>query len=223
MKVLIVEDNDSLQETLKNALEDDRFEVIAAYDGRTAKEQSYKQRPDIILLDMMLPDMMGYEFIDFLKANGDPVIIVISALEEEETRRIAYEKGADDYLIKPMTLFDLRYKLKAMKKRIRKSEFIFTVGDITFNMENLELSCQNNTIILQHSQMTVLKRLYDKYQAGEILDKNELINVEGMGKSMSFRIHTMVGRLRKNLADAGSENIIIENEYGKGYRMSVMK
>ena len=71
--------------------------------------------------------------------------------------------------------------------------------------------------------MAVLKRLYDKYQAGEILDKNELINVESMGKSMSFRIHTLVGRLRKNLADAGSEKIIIENEYGKGYRMSVMK
>lgn len=223
MKILVVEDNRVLNETIRNSLVEDGFTIFTAFDGKTAKEQSYKQRPDIVLLDIMLPDVTGYNLISFFKKNGDPLIIVISALEEEDTRRIAYEKGADDYLIKPVSLFELRYKLKAVKKRVKKQKFVFEVGDIMFDIEHLELRCQGNTIILQHSQMALLKRLYDKYLSGEILDKNELIDVQGIGKSMNFRIHTLIGRLRKKLVEVGSEKIIIDNEYGKGYKMIVMK
>lgn len=223
MKILVVEDNRVLNETIRNSLVEDGFTIFTAFDGKTAKEQSYKQRPDIVLLDIMLPDVTGYNLISFFKKNGDPLIIVISALEEEDTRRIAYEKGSDDYLIKPVSLFELRYKLKAVKKRVKKQKFVFEVGDIMFDIEHLELRCQGNTIILQHSQMALLKRLYDKYLSGEILDKNELIDVQGIGKSMNFRIHTLIGRLRKKLVEVGSEKIIIDNEYGKGYKMIVMK
>lgn len=223
MNILIVEDNQSLNETVKNALLEEGFNIFSALNGESAKELSFKKRPDIILLDIMLPDVMGYNLINFFKQNGDPLIIVISALEEEESRKLAYEKGADDYIIKPITLFELKYKLKAIKKRAKKQDFVFEVGDIKFDIENLELICQRNTIILQHSQMALLKRLYDKYLIDEILDKNELIDVQGMGKSMNFRIHTLIGRLRKKLVEVGSEKIIIDNEYGKGYRMIVMK
>lgn len=223
MNILIVEDNQSLNETIKNALLEEGFNIFSALNGESAKELSYRKRPDIVLLDIMLPDVKGYNLINFLKKHGNPLIIVISALEEEESRKIAYEKGADDYIIKPITLFELKYKLKAIKKRTKKQDFVFKVGDIKFDIENLELTCQSNTIILQHSQMALLKRLYDKYLIDEILDKNELIDVQGMGKSMNFRIHTLIGRLRKKLVEVGSEKIIIDNEYGKGYRMIVMK
>lgn len=223
MKILIIEDNRALNETIKNVLVEEGFTICTAFSGKAAKEQSYRERPDIVLLDIMLPDVTGYNLIDFLKRNGNPLIIVISALEEEKTRRIAYEKGADDYLIKPISLFELKYKLKAIKKRAKKNDFVFKVGDIKFDVEHLELTCQSKTILLQHSQMAVLKRLYDKYLTGELLDKNELIDIHGMGKSMNFRIHTLIGRLRKKLADVGSEKIIIDNEYGKGYKMIVMK
>lgn len=223
MNILIVEDNQSLNETIKNALLEEGFNIFSALNGESAKELSYRKRPDIVLLDIMLPDVKGYNLINFLKKHGDPLIIVISALEEEESRKIAYEKGADDYIIKPITLFELKYKLKAIKKRTKKQDFVFEVGDIKFDIENLELTCQSNTIILQHSQMALLKRLYDKYLIDEILDKNELIDVQGMGKSMNFRIHTLIGRVRKKLVEVGSEKIIIDNEYGKGYRMIVMK
>ncbi|SKC36800.1 response regulator transcription factor [Maledivibacter halophilus] len=223
MNILIVEDNESLNETIKNALLNEGFNIFSALDGSSAKRISFKERPDIVLLDIMLPDVKGYNLINFFKKNGNPVIIMISALEEEESRRIAYEKGADDYIIKPITLFELKYKLKAIKKRSKKEQFIFEVGDIKFDIQHLELTCQNNTVLLQHSQIEVLKRLYDKYLNDEILDKNELIDFEGMGKSVNFRIHTLIGRLRKKLSEVGSEKIIIDNEYGKGYRMIVMK
>ena len=111
---------------------------------------------------------MGYNLIHFFKEHGDPIVIIISALEEEEARRISYEKGADDFLIKPITLFELQYKLKALHRRKKTNSFIFSVGDITFNLETLELTCQNNAIILQHSQIAVLKTLYEKYIEGVI-------------------------------------------------------
>lgn len=223
MKILIVEDSVALNETLKNALSKEGFEIISGLDGKQAKEKSYKHRPDIILLDIMLPDVKGYNLIDFFKKNGNPIVIVISALEEEEMRKIAYEKGADDYLIKPITLFELKYKLKAIEKRTVKNEFNYSVGDISFNLQSLELTCQNNTIILQHSQMLLLNMLYDRYKDDKILDKNELIDIEEMRESTSFRIHTLIGRLRKKLIEAGSEKIIIDNEYGKGYKLVVMR
>lgn len=222
MKVLIVEDDKNLNEAIRTALESE-FTVFSALDGESAKNIAYRKKPDVILLDIMLPDAKGYKLIEFFKNISRPIIIMISALEEERTRRLAYEEGADDYMIKPITLFELKYKLVAIKKRINIDNSQIIVGDIVLNLDNNELVCQNNVVILQHSQVTVLKMLYKKYKDNEVLSKNEIINCEGERNSINFRIHTVISRLRKNLALIGSEKVIIDNEYGVGYRLVVMK
>lgn len=222
MKVLVVEDNKNLNSTIKKSLENE-FIVFCALDGKRAKEIAFKKRPNVILLDIMLPDVMGYDLIDSFKSISQPIIIMISALEEEETRRLAYEKGADDYIIKPLTIFELKYKLKAIEKRTKIDNTIISIGDITLNTDNNELICQNNMIILQPSQIAVFKLLHKKYEEDEVLAKDELIDIEGMGQSMSFRIHTVISRLRKSIMKVGSQKIIIDNVYGKGYKMVVMK
>lgn len=222
MKVLIVEDDKNLAQTTKTALEKD-FIVYIALDGKTALRLVNEYEPEVILLDIMLPDSNGYNLIPFFKKQYAPIVIMVSALEEEATRLTAYKKGADDYMIKPITLFEIRYKLKALKKRVLKDEKIITVGDIVLNTETNELSCQNNSILFTYSQTALFKLLYKKYKNKEVLSKEEILEYEDASKTMSVRVHTAISRIRKNLNSIGCESVFIENEYGEGYRMVVLK
>lgn len=221
MKVLIVEDDKNLSKTTKIALEKD-FIVYTAFNGKSARRLAYKHRPDVILLDIMLPDISGYELIPYFKKDYDPIVIMVSALEEEKIRLRAYQKGADDYMVKPITLFEIRYKLKALKNRIVQDGTIIHIGDLIFNTENNELSCQNNCITVTPSHVTIFKLLYKKYKDGKILSKAEILEFEGASETMSIRVHTAISRLRKNLESIGCEKVFIENIYGEGYRMVVL-
>lgn len=222
MKVLIVEDDKKLANTYKNIL-NELFDILISHNLASTKKVIKSQNIDVVLLDIMLPDGEGYNIIPFIKDNSEAIVIIISALEKEETRKIAYEKGADDYMIKPITLFELQYKLKAINKRYRSDKLIYTLGDLTFNLENLTLSSSFNEVQIQHSQGLILKMLYEKYKAGEILHKKELINMKEIEKTDNYRIHTLISRLRKNIEELESEKVFIENVYGKGYRFVVMK
>lgn len=221
MKILIVEDNLKLALTYKTIL-DHSFDIEIAYDLKTAKKMLVGHKYDVVLLDIMLPDGNGYDIIPIIKKETSALVIMISALDKESERRIAYEKGADDYMIKPITLFELEYKLLAISKRTKSDQLIFRIGDITFDFENMTLSSDFDQIQIQYSQALLLKMLYDKYLKGDILHKNELVNLESIEKTDNFRIHTMISRLRKNIEDVESEKIILENVYGKGYRLVVM-
>ncbi len=222
MKILIVEDDKKLAVTYKNILSS-LFDIVISQDLSSAKRKIKSENIDIVLLDIMLPDGNGYDIIPFIKNESDAIVIIISALEKEETRRIAYEKGADDYMIKPITLFELEYKLMAIHKRQKKDKLVYNIGDLTLNLENLTLSTDYNIIQIQYSQGIVLKMLYEKYKKDEILHKNELANLEEINKTDDFRIHTLISRLRKNIEELESDNAFIENVYGKGYRLVVMK
>lgn len=222
MKVLIVEDDKNLSQTTKTALEKD-FIVYTALDGGTALRLVHEHKPEVILLDIMLPDTNGYDLIPFFKKHYAPIVIMVSALEEEETRLMAYKKGADDYMIKPITLFEIRYKLKALKKRIVEDDKVVSIGDIVFNTETNELSCQNNSIVFTPSHTTLFKLLYKKYKNKEVLSKKEILEYEDDSKTMSVRVHTAISRIRKNLNSIGCEKVFIENVYGEGYRLVVLK
>lgn len=222
MKVLIIEDDVKLAQTYKNALCND-FDVLVGHSMKACKSLLKSESPDVVLLDIMLPDGNGYDVIPYIKQHQEAVVIILSALEEEVTRRIAYEKGADDYMIKPITLFELEFKLKALGKRFKKEKLILAVGDMTLNLEKLTLSTVNKEVIIQHSQGIVLKMLYEKYKAGDMLTKSELSDLEEIQKTDNFRIHTLLSRLRKNIEKIESERVFIENVYGEGYRLVVMK
>ncbi|WHH60960.1 response regulator transcription factor [Petroclostridium sp. X23] len=223
MKVLIVEDDKNLSITTKAALEKE-FVVYTALDGKSAKRLVYEHKPEVILLDIMLPDISGYDLIPYFKKDYEPIVIIISALEEEKTRLTAYKKGADDYMIKPITLFEIRYKLKALKSRyINKDDTVIHIGDIVFNTKNNELSCQHNRILCTPGQATIFKLLYEKYKDGQVLSKTEILEYEGANKTMSVRVHTAISRIRKNLESIGCEKIFIENIYGEGYQLVVIK
>lgn len=222
MRVLIVEDDINLLQTYERAL-CEQFTIDIASNCREATSKLLKNEYQVVLLDIMLPDGKGYHLIPKIKESSKAIVIMISALEEDMAKRFAYEQGADDYMIKPVGLFELEYKLKAIATRTNSEQLILQIGNVTLDLENLILSSAYNQLPIQHSQGVLLKLLYDKYLAGEILSKEELTNLEVVQKTDTFRIHTLISRLRKTIEELECDKVFIENVYGRGYRLVVMK
>ncbi|MBS7525261.1 response regulator transcription factor [Fusibacter paucivorans] len=222
MKVLIVEDNQKLMDTYENALETS-FDIVTAYDIESAKKVVKTQRIAVAILDIMLPDGNGYDLIPYIKRHSNAIVIMVSALGQEETKRMAYECGADDYMTKPVTLFELSYKLKAIASRQDKEKLIYQIGDLVLDLEKLTLSSDFGEIQLPHSQAVLLKLLYDKYKSDSILYKKDIASLESTVNIENFRIHTSISRLRKSIESLETNNVFIENVYGKGYALVVIK
>lgn len=221
IKVLVVEDILSLNRSIVNMLKKEDYKAFGILDMETAKEAFLDERPHIILLDIMLPQGYGYELITFFRKHYNSWIIMLTALDDEKSKRICYENGADDYITKPFDLHELLYKLNAIKRRIYLNLKECQIGDITFNTDTNKLTCKEKTIAIQPSQMRFLKLIYDKYREDSYLDKASVFDWASEEVNETGRLQTLVARLRKNLSYIGCEMIDIETIYGKGYRIVV--
>lgn len=219
LKVLVIEDKKALNKNIALMLRKEGFIPICAYDISSAKKEFLKEKPDVILLDIMLPGGKGYDLIPYFRRYSDVRIIMITALSDEESKEIAYLHGADDYITKPFKLKDIAFKLKAIKRRIILNIKKYRIGDITFDIETGELNCNGQTTILTRNQINFLKLLYIEYEKNSFLDKAEIFDTN---INESGRIHTMVNKIREELNYVGSKGVFIETVYGKGYRFHVI-
>ena len=123
--ILVVEDEPTLRETLVDALEGDGFRVIAAADGREALTQFRGERPDLVLLDLMLPELSGVEVTRIIRAESGVPIVMLTAKDSELDKVVGLELGADDYVTKPFSLRELTARIRAL---FRRSEAAVAVG-----------------------------------------------------------------------------------------------
>ena len=219
IKALTVEDNDSLRKCIADLLENEGYEAFSSGDMEAAKEIFTVQKPHIVLLDIMLPGGSGYDLIDFFRETNDSHILMLTALDDQQNKRISYENGADDYITKPFDLNELIYKLSAIRRRILSDQKQYELGDIVFDAVSNLLSCGEKSFYIQPSQMQLLKYLYIKDSEGTYFPKNGLAGMHGIELEEGSRIQTLIARLRKNLSDVGSRTVSIETLYGKGYRL----
>src|SRR3954465_15026729 len=115
--ILVVEDEPTLRETLVDALEGDGFRVIAAADGREALTQFRAERPDLALLDLMLPELSGVEVTRIIRAESGVPIVMLTAKDSELDKVVGLELGADDYVTKPFPLRELSARIRALFRR----------------------------------------------------------------------------------------------------------
>lgn len=222
IKVLVIEDKVAINQGIVDMLTMEGHIAMGALSIFDAKKYIVKEEPDIVLLDIMLPDGKGYDLIPFIRMNGECRVIVITALSDQKSKEICYKYGGDDYITKPFDIYEIIYKVNAIKKRILNSRTEFNVGDIFFNVETNELKCKEKFIIIQPSQMKFFKNLYNKHLENMYLRKSDLLTGNISEVDDSHRIQTLVSRLRENLKIIGSE-IVIETIYGKGYKLSNVK
>lgn len=224
VKVLVIEDNVKLNSKICNLLKMEGFNVIDAVNIRNAKSIFLAEKPDIIILDIMLPDGNGYELIKFFKSRlANCWVIMMTALDDTCLKRSSYELGADDYITKPFDIFELIYKLRAIKKRICNYAKEYYIGDIKINELTCEIMKGDKHLRIPSSHIKFIKSLYNKHKEGTYLTKIDLQTEELKEFEDSNRIQTFVSRVRKNLQQIESENVSIETIYGKGYALDIIE
>jgi DNA-binding response OmpR family regulator len=222
-KILIIEDEQALVKGLKLNLSDEGFEVDWAVNGREGLDKAIKEAPDLIILDIMLPEMDGLEVCRKLRQkNIDIPIIMLTAKGEEIDKVVGLEIGADDYLTKP---FSIRELLARIKARLRNTEKegkaipkIYSFGDIEIDFVQFKIRRKGKELEFTSLEMDILK--YFIAHHGEVVARNDLLDkIWGYESYPTTRtIDNHILKLRKKIEEEPSHPRYIISVYGGGYR-----
>ena len=210
-KILLLEDDLNLNETIKEYLEDEGFEVDAAYDSDEAFEKIYENSYDILLLDVMVPGENGFEILK--KIEKKIPTIFITSLNSVEDLEKGYESGCDDYIRKPFALKELKLRVETLLKREfeTKDDLVKIDKDLYFDLKNLELYKNKNVVSLKPKEKKLLK-LFLKNKNRSISHEqiyNTLWDYEETPSDTSLR--TYIKNLRKIL---GKDKIVSIKKHG---------
>ncbi len=219
--ILVVDDTTNVQILLSDYLGSQDFEVMTASDGREALEVVHASHPDLILLDIMMPNMDGYQFITHLRRESGTPVIMITARQQEADIIRGFDLGADDYITKPFRLRELLVRMRAVLRRAAPREINdpgLAIGDISLDTGKHEVKKQNSPIDLTPLEFLVLEMLMQ--HAGQVVKRADLcIHLMENGYSGSeatLKIH--IRNLRLKLEDDLNQPQYIETVFGIGYR-----
>ena len=222
MKILIIEDERDLAELLAFNLENEGYQAIVALDGKTGLEQVLSEKPDLVLLDLMLPEMNGIDICKHLrKLEGMATIpiIMITARGEEIDRVVGFEVGADDYLVKPFSTRELMLRIKAVLRRSSPespAEKPLLIGELTIDTAHHRVMVRGEEVILTMTEFKLLLTLAERLGRMQSRD-NLLQHVWGYNHASDTRtVDTHITRLRSKIGTAGD---LIKTVRGFGYKM----
>lgn len=218
--ILIVEDEEDIAGLIAHHMQGAGFNVMVAYNGAAAFKEIEKQRPDLILLDLMLPDTDGTEVCKALRqkeATKDIPIIMVTAKAEEVDRIVGLELGADDYVVKPFNTRELVLRVKGILKRVKapkEEQKVLTHGELVIDMDAHRVTLKAREIELTLTEFKLLRELL--VNKGRVRSREVLLNnvwgytFEGYDRT----VDTHVQRLRRKLGTYGNK---IETVRGVGY------
>lgn len=204
-RVLVVEDDEGIREMLKYNLSAAGFTVQEAADGAAGLRTARTARPDLILLDLMLPGMSGFDFTRALRKSSRVPIIMITAKDAEVDKIVGLELGADDYITKPFSMTELLARLRAVMRRIRPglADDVVVVGDIEMDRAAHRVRRAGRDIHLGPTEFKLLDHLIQ--HPGRVFSREQLLDaVWGSDVYVEARtVDVHVGRLRKALNPEG--------------------
>jgi two-component system phosphate regulon response regulator PhoB len=218
-KILIIEDERDVADLLALNLRKGGFRVSTAADGASGLHSARDDRPDFIILDLMLPKMSGLEVCRILKgdtATAHIPILMLTAKAEEVDRIVGLEFGADDYVTKPFSPREVMLRVRAILRRGEKPEETFQAGSISIDPARHEVRVAGKQVHLTSLEFKLLRTLIQR--RGRVQDRDKLLNdVWGYESVIDTRtVDTHVRRLREKLGKAGD---VIETVRGFGYRL----
>ena len=221
--ILLVDDEPNIIELAKLYLERDGFRTIAAGDGEQALESARKNSPALIVLDLMLPKLDGYEVCRRVRANSDVPIIMLTARDEDIDKIIGLELGADDYMTKPFNPRELVARVKAILRRSERAakptgqRGPIHVGDLTIDDARREATVGGKPVTLRAKEFDLLLTLAE--HRGIVLTREQLLNLvwgfDFYGQTRTVDVH--VAHLRKVLSGSA---VSIETVTGVGYKLA---
>ncbi len=222
--ILVVDDAESLRTMVKSYLTQEGYRVVTAANGREALFVARQERPDLILLDLMMPEMGGFEFITAHNRDGDAPVIILTAKIEESDKVLGLELGADDYLTKPFSLRELTARIRAVLRRAEKSaaasSAMLRVGELTLDRGSRLISVEGSTIELTPSEFDLLATLMASpgrvFSRLELLDKLQGDAYEGYERTIDVHIRN----LRTKIEPDPRNPRYVLTVYGIGYRLA---
>jgi len=223
-KILVVDDNPDIVNMLKAYLSGEGFEVVTAENGQKALFVAREEKPDCIVLDMMMPEMSGGEFIRIFTAESDIPVLVLTAKVEETDKVLGLELGADDYMTKPFSMRELTARINALIRRASKSQVeieILRAADITLDKSGHLVEIGDQPIELTPSEFDLLGTLMAApgrtYSRAELLESlGEATYLEGYERTVDVHIHNLRDKIEPDPANP----IYIKTVYGTGYRFA---
>ena len=224
--VLIVEDEKSIVDIVRFNLEKEGYAVLAAYDGEAGLTKAREANPDLILLDVMLPKMIGFDVCKALRAEGSSVpVIILTAREGESDKVEGLEIGADDYITKPFSMRELMARVKANIRRTAMQQTVpgsgsaaVTYGGLSIDLESYQVSKHGAPIDLTQREYELLTFLAG--HPGKVYSRTDLMeqvwNYDYVGDDVRT-VDVTVRRLREKIEDEPANPSLILTRRGVGY------
>jgi len=217
--ILVVDDEPKVARLARDYLEKNGFRVIIAADGQSALTIARREKPDLIILDLMMPNIDGREVCRILRRESDVPIIMLTALSEEIDQVTGLEIGADDYITKPFSVRTLVARVRALLRRTRgdiKAASIIRIGILEIDSEKHIATYGDHALKLTPNEFKLLQLLASR--PGQTLTREQLLDdLHGAASSIDRSIDSHIKNLRKKM-EAASGEPMIETVYGIGYR-----
>ena len=223
MRILVVDDEKLLVKGVKFNLENEGYEVECAYDGAAAVEMARNGRYDLIILDVMMPEVDGQEACLRIREFSNVPIIMLTAKSEDADKLMGFECGADDYLTKPFNILELKARIKALLRRAGgpsragRSPALLTVGDLSLDTEQRVALRDGRTIDLTAKEYDLIELLMKNPR--RVYSRESLMNlVWGYSYAGDYRtVDVHIRRLREKLEKTPAEPEYIMTKWGVGY------
>ena len=221
MRILVVDDEKTLVKGMKFNLENEGYEVECAYDGAAVLDLAREGRFDLIILDVMMPEMDGIEACMKIREFSNVPIIMLTAKSEDADKLMGFESGADDYLTKPFNILELKARVRALLRRAagvqRSQGSLLTVGKITLNTEERAALRDGQTVDLTAKEYDLIELLMRNPR--RVYSRENLMNVVwGYTYAGDYRtVDVHIRRLREKLEENPAEPDHILTKWGVGY------
>lgn len=222
-KILVVDDEKRLVTLVEAYLHQEGYGVITASNGQEALHLARQEKPDLILLDIMMPEMDGFEFIQAHRREADTPIILLTARVEEEDHVIGLELGADDYVTKPFRPRELVARVRAVLRRTGKSltpAEVLRVGEVSLDREGHLVKVAEELVDLTPSEFDLLGALMSTpgrvFSRMELLDRIQGVAYEGYERTIDVHIKNLRSKIERDSRNPR----YIETVYGIGYRFT---
>jgi DNA-binding response OmpR family regulator len=224
-RVLIVEDDAAILEGLQESLRTERYDVLSASDGLTGYRLAQEKKPDLVILDLMLPKMGGFEVCRKLRAEAFTApILMLTARGEEGDRVLGLDLGADDYVTKPFSVRELLARVRALLRRQEKSDKLpdeLRFDDVVVDFRRCEALKRGTSVELTRKELGVLRLLASR--AGEVVTRDDLLNgvwgYESYPNTRTVDVH--IALLRSKFEDNPSTPRRLITVHGIGYKLVI--
>ncbi len=223
-RVLVVDDEKLIVKGIRFSLEQDGMEVDCAYDGEEALEAAKKKEYDVVLLDVMLPKLSGFEVCQQIREFSMMPIIMLTAKGDDMDKILGLEYGADDYITKPFNILEVKARIKAIMRRSSKNTTTGSTDTKIVTFSDMKIDCENRRVYIAGKEVNLTAKEFDLlellvFNPNKVYSRENLLNIvwgyDYPGDVRTVDVH--IRRLREKIESNPSEPKFIHTKWGVGY------